>query len=159
MTDGDILELLNALSPRSSSRVRVSRGGAPTYGAAEIAGMLRGLPRTHIALAYARYALDPGACEELVQWLRIEAIQEAKRQRLGITPRDEHLTLLAALVRDEAIFDLVRYSGRGRAKRLGVSDRAWRERWSDLHAVLLRRVQVWQSDIRLKLVRELGGGG
>ena len=159
MTDRDISEILNALSPRSACRVRLASGNRPKYNSAEIAGMLRGLPRTHIALAYARYALDPGACEELQQWLRIEAIEEAKRQGLGITPRDEHLSSMAALVRDEAIFDQVRYSGRGRAKRLRVSDRAWRERWSGLHAVLLRRVQAWQSDIRLKLARELGGMG
>lgn len=159
MSDGDICELLNGLSVRSGCRMRLSRGGAPAYSAGEIAGMLRGLPRTHIALAYARYVLDPGACEELQQWLRIEAIEEAKRQGLSITASDEHLSHLAALVRDEAIFDQVGYTGRGRAKRLGVSDRAWRERWSGLHAILLRRVQAWQSDIRLKLARELGGMG
>jgi hypothetical protein len=159
MSDGDICELLNGLSVRSGCRMRLSRGGAPTYSAGEIAAILRGLPRTHIALAYARYALDSGACEELQQWLRIEAIEEAKRQGLGMTASDEQLSHLAALVRDEAIFDQVRYSGRGRARRLSVSDRAWRERWSGLHAVLLRRVQAWQSDIRLKLARELDGMG
>lgn len=121
--------------------------------------MLKGLPRTHVSLAYAKYALDPGSCEELAQWLRIEAIEESKRQGWGIGPSDSRLTLLAALVRDEAILDHVRYSARGRARRLSVSDRAWREHWSDRHALLLRRVQAWQSEIRAKLARELGSRG
>ncbi len=156
MSDGDLCEILNGLTVRSGCRERLARGGAPTYTAGEIAGMLRGLPRTHIALAYARYALDPGACEELAQWLRIEAIEESKRHGWGISPSDVHLTHLAALVRDEVIFDHVRYSGRGRAKRLHLSDRAWRDHWADRHAVLLRRVQGWQWEIRAKLGRELG---
>ena len=100
----EIVEVLNQLSPHGPSISSPGRGGrGPRFTPGEVAAMLAGVERPVVALAYAKYALDPQAHDELAAWLRVEALQARKRQGWDIDPGDRRLSALAVLVRDDLV--------------------------------------------------------
>lgn len=154
----DVVEILSRLSPHSHIRANpLGSGKAPGYEPGEVAAMLTGLERPVCCLAFARYALDPDAHQELAAWLRVEALRLRKRQHWDIDPNDTKLTLLADLARDDLTLSRPQLGRKKAADWLGVSEYGWRHTWSDRHAALIRIGNAWHSQLTYRLIVQLRG--
>ena len=155
----EIVEVLSQLTPHGPSISSPGRGGrGPRLTPGEVAAMLAGVDRPVMCLAYAKYTLDPQAHDELVGWLRVEALQARKRQGWDIDPGDRRFSALAVLVRDDLVLSRPTPSRRKGASVLGVSERAWRQVWADRYATLLNIGHGWHSALTYALARQLRGG-
>lgn len=137
-----------------------SRGGE-ALSPAELAGMLAGLPRPVVALAYAKLAGDEQAARMLYACLHVMASDWSRCEGWDVPRGSGRVGALAKLVQADMLVPAARrgpVSERQGAAALGISRRAWREAWRGRYARLLTRATAWEYELRRKLGRELYGG-
>ena len=154
-----VLETLShKLSVQACGFEARSRGGE-ALSPAELAGMLAGLPRPVVALAYAKLVGDEQAARMLYACLHVRAADRARAESWSVPRGSERLGKLARLVRDDLLLPRPLLSGRASARWIGVDEADWRRQWKVRHAWLLAVGTGWEADLRRKLGRELYGGG
>lgn len=154
----NVLETLSHKLALQCAAMQRGSGGRPELTPSDLAGMLAGLERGPVALAYAKLAGDESAARQVYAILHVLASDWSRREAWEVPKGSERVGLLARLVRDDLILTRESLSERSASRWLGVSRRQWREVWQARHYRLLQVGLEWECDVRRKLGRELYGG-
>lgn len=153
-----VLETLSHKLALQCAAMQRGSGGRPELTPSDLAGMLAGLERGPVALAYAKLVGDVGAERQVYAILHVLASDWSRREEWDVPRGSERVGLLARLVRDDLILARPLLSERAASRWLGISRRQWREVWQGRHHRLLSVGLDWECDLRRKLGREMYGG-
>lgn len=153
-----VLETLSHKLSIQSACLQSGSRGKPEMTACDLAGMLAGLDRGPVALAYAKLVADESASRMVYAILHRTASEWAMLEEWKVPRGSERVGNLARLVRDDLVMTRPMLSGRAAAIWVGVSEKAWRNTWRDRHGRLLDVGLAWECELRRKLKREIYGG-
>lgn len=153
-----VLETLSHKLSIQSASFQAGSRGKPEMTACDLAGMLAGLDRGPIALAYAKLVADENASRMLYAILHRIASEWSLYEDWKVPKGSERVGNLAKLVRDDLVLTRPMLSGRSSALWVGVSEKSWRNTWRDRHGRLLDVGLTWECELRRKLKREIYGG-
>lgn len=152
-----VLETLSHKLSVQSASMQAGSKGKPEITACDLAGMLAGLDRGPVSLAYAKLVADEGAARMVYAILHRTVAEWALIEEWKVPRGSERLGNLARMVRDDLVLTRPMLSGRSAAKWIGVSEKAWRNTWKDRHGRLLDIGLAWECELRRKLKREIYG--
>lgn len=150
-----VLELLSRKLSVQGASVQRGSGGVPVLTPGDVAGMLAGLARGPVALAYAKLAGDERAGHEVYAILHVLASDWSRIERWQVPRGSGQVGQLARLVRDDLLLSRALLGERAAAQFVGVSRHAWRAVWRERHGRLLAVAVGWECDVVERLRREL----
>lgn len=153
-----VLELVGHKLAVHGAGLQAGSGGQPDVTPAELAGMLAGLERGPVAMAYAKFALDAGAARTVYALLHVIASNWSRHEKWDVPRGSGRVGKLARMVRDDLILTRPILSGRQAGALLGISESAWRQTWRARHGRLWDVGMEWEWALQKKLVRELYWG-
>lgn len=153
-----VLETLSHKLTVQGAAIQRGSGGQPELTPSDLAGMLAGLERGPVALAYAKLVGDVQAERQVYAILHVLASDKSRLDGWDVPKGSERVGLLAKMVRDDLILTRPLLKERPASQWLGISRRQWRQVWQARHQWLLSVGLDWECDLRRKLGRELYGG-